>query len=68
MDIVYYIFFWVLVVEILFYLLLVVPSPRGFKGALTRIVTTSPKFFYVVQGLVVLCAIAGLFFYDCLKT
>jgi len=48
--------------------LLVVPSPRGFKGALTRLVTASPKFFYVIQALVVICIIAALFFFDSYKT
>ena len=68
MDIIYFIFFWILVVIVAFFLALTLPTPHGWKGKLTRFLTGSPKVKLIMQGLIVVCIIAGLFFVDCVRT
>lgn len=64
LDLVYYFFFWVLAVEALVFVLLNIPTPRGFKGKLIDFLCTNTIVSYIMYGHIVLCILAVFFFFD----
>ena len=66
-ELVYTLFFYVLIFEISFFAFLNLPSPRGWKAVVTNFLTTNPKVLMILRGHLVFCCIAAVFLYDCYR-
>lgn len=63
-EIIYSIFFVVLVAEVLVFLFLTLPSPKGWKGSVVHFLNTNASVQYLRKAHLGFCLIAALFLWD----
>ncbi len=68
LDIIYVFFFWILVLEVVIFLFLNLPSPKGWKGTVVKFLTGSRTVKNLIKGHLIICTLAAIFFYDCMRT
>jgi hypothetical protein len=44
------------------------PSPKGWKGAVVKYLTSSNAVKNLIKGHLIICSLAAIFFYDCMRT
>ena len=64
LELVYILFFWILVIEVAIFSFLNLPSPRGWKGAVVKFLNTNPNIRKFLKIHLWLCIIALVFFFD----
>ncbi len=64
MQFVYILFFWILVLEVILFSFLNLPSPRGWKGAVVKFLNTNKGIKKFLKVHFWLCIIALVFFFD----
>ena len=57
-------FFWVLVIEVVIFILLNAPTPRGFKGKVLNFLSNNKIIGYVMYLHLAFCALALFFYLD----
>lgn len=67
-EAVYVVFFWILVLEVIVFCFLNMPTPRGWKSKVIKVLTTSATVKTLMKIHLGCCLLAGLFFYDCYRT
>lgn len=66
-ELVYTLFFFVLILEVVVFLFLNLPTPRGWKGVIIRFLNTNKHIRTLMRGHLGLCLIAAFFMYDCYR-
>ena len=66
-ELIYTLFFYVLILEVLVFLLLNLPTPHGWKSVIIRFINTNKHVRTVMRAHLGLCLIAGFFLYDCYR-
>lgn len=64
-ELAYTLFFFVLVLEVLLFLFLNLPTPYGWKAVIIRFLNTNPKVKTIMKAHLGFCLLAGLFYFDC---
>jgi hypothetical protein len=67
-EFIYPVFFWFLVVEVVLFSFLNLPSPKGWKGAVVNFLNTNIYVQKILKAHLWLCITALFFFYDCYTT
>jgi hypothetical protein len=67
-NLAYIVFFYILIVEVIIFLLLTLPTPPGFKSKLVKAFMGSQLRSSLMWVHLALCALAGLFFLDLAQT
>jgi hypothetical protein len=65
---IYPFFFWILVLQVLLFCFLNLPTPHGWKGAVSKFLTTNPKVRKLLKLHIWICLVALIFFYDSYTT
>jgi hypothetical protein len=68
LEFIYILFFWILVLEIVVFLFLNMPSPKGWKGPVIRFLTTNKTVKQLLKIHLGLCVVAAFFFWDLMNT
>lgn len=63
-ELIYTIFFVVLIAEVLVFLFLTLPTPRGWKGTVVNFLNTNPSVQNIRRAHLGFCVIAALFLWD----
>lgn len=63
-EIIYNIFLIVLIAEVIVFLFLTLPSPKGWKAKVINFLNTSPSVQYIRKIHLGLCVITALFLWD----
>jgi hypothetical protein len=63
-EIIYSLFFFVLVAEVLIFLFLTLPTPKGWKGKVVDFLNTNPSVQNIRKAHLGFCVVAGLFLWD----
>lgn len=66
-ELIYSIFFLVLIVEVVVFLFLTLPTPKGWKGKVVNFLNTNHSVQYVRKVHLGFCVIAALFLWDSLS-
>jgi hypothetical protein len=67
-EAIYAIFFWILVLEVLVFMFLNMPTPRGWKAKVIKFLIHNKTLKTIMKIHLGCCFIAALFFYDCYRT
>ena len=57
-------FFFGLIVEVVLFLFLNLPTPRGWKSVIVRFLNTNPKVKSIMRAHLGFCLLAGVFFFN----
>ena len=63
-EVAYSIFFFALVIEVVLFLFLNLPTPKGWKAVIMRFLNTNPKVRTMMRVHLGFCLLAGVFFVD----
>ncbi len=63
-DVIYSLFFVVLLAEVFVFLFLTLPTPKGWKGKVVNFLNTSSSVQYLRKAHLGFCLIAALFLWD----
>lgn len=66
-ELIYSIFFVVLIVEVVIFLFLTLPTPKGWKGIVVNFLNTNRSVQYLRKVHLGFCVIAALFLWDSLS-
>jgi hypothetical protein len=67
-EIIYSIFLVVLVAEVLVFLFLTLPTPRGWKGKVVQFLSTNPSVQTLRKAHLGFCLIAAFFLWDSMNS
>lgn len=67
-EAIYIIFFWILVLEVLLFMFLNMPTPRGWKSKIIKFLINNKSIKTIMKLHLGCCFVAALFFYDCYRT
>jgi hypothetical protein len=64
-EVAYLLFFFILCLEVVLFLFLNLPTPRGWKSVVVRFINTNPHVATIIRAHIGLCIIAGVFYFNC---
>ena len=67
-ELIYTAFLWVLVAEVVVFLFLTLPTPRGWKGTVIGFLNTNKSVQYIRKAHLGFCIIACLFLWESLNS
>jgi hypothetical protein len=67
MELLYLVLVGAIIIQVLVFILLCIPSPPGFKGSIAEALSQSRKTQLILLSHLSFCLIAGLLYADCYR-
>ncbi len=66
-ELVYTLFFFVLILEVIIFLFLNLPTPHGWKAVIIKFLNTNKHVKTLMKAHLGFCLLSAVFLYDCFK-